>query len=783
LRHARTDARALAAAACVAAALGCGTRGVDESSLLPEPGRARVFESFERASSWAVDSADDPAALSRSSAHASHGSRALRVVFKRGERRKVSVRREVALDLTGARAVSLDVLTAARGVKIAVALVTCPGWTYFESVQAAVSSGDGDDGDAADADAAPKPVWRRVTFRLDVPRFKSAESGWRTTALLANVDRVERLLIVVYTEGDGEGEVYVDNIAFDRPRAEVLRSFPPANVEVRRADHSARVWGRFEIEVAFEASHKSPFDVREIAVFADVRTPSGTTVRVPGFPDAGGVWRVRYMPLEPGRHTYELSVQNAVGRRTLAPQPFFVSGSVAPGPVRVTSGAGRHFEFASGAAFYPVGLNVAWSADFRPHFEKFAKAGGNLVRVWLAPWCLPVASRSDAGEIDLEAADALEGVLDLAHANGLRVQLVLAYHGEFGSGQDQWRTSPYAARNGGGCAVPADFFSLPEARARFRALLRYAAARYATHPALFAWEIMNEADLVPSHSDDDVIRWHRSMASYLRACDPVGRPITTSVAEMGRLAELDSLSELDFLQAHFYRERVDRGVLDHLAEHARHSKPTFIGEFGADWRATVDQSDSEGVRLRTGLWLSLASPGSGTAMPWWWDTQIEPNRLHALWEPVSQLARRIDRRGKDWRLVHEGYAGESPTRTLVHGAVTRTEGLLYFYDPAVLEDVTRTPSVMPDGGKITLEGLVDGEYRVEVWEPTRFSPSREGTARARDGRLTLELPARDTDFAVRFHATAAAGPGIARDGKRDGAGDRTRARAPGGQTE
>ena len=416
---------ALAASALVVAAAGCGPGEVDEASILPAPGSLQIFESFERSSSWAVDSADDPAALSRSKARATHGSRSLRVVFKRGERRKVSVRREVALDLTGARAVSVDVWTAAKGLKLAVALVTCPGWTYFESSSVDVSPTGVSPGEG-------EPGWRTVTFRLDVPRFKSAESGWRTTAPLANVDRTERLLLVIYTEGDGEGEAYVDRIAFDRPPAELLRDFPPSNLEIKRRDVAARVWGRYEIEATFEASHGSPFDSRQVYVFADVRAPSGRTARVPAYPDADGVWRVRYMPLEPGRHTFELAVQNAVGRRTLEPQPFFASGEVAPGPVRASPRDGRHFEFASGAPFYPVGMNVAWSADFRPHFEKFARAGGNLVRVWLAPWCLPLASRSEAGEIHLEAADRLERVLDLAKEKGLRVQLVLAYHGEFG---------------------------------------------------------------------------------------------------------------------------------------------------------------------------------------------------------------------------------------------------------------------------------------------------------------------------------------------------------------
>jgi hypothetical protein len=80
---------------------------------------------------------------------------------------------------------------------------------------------------------------------------------------------------------------------------------------------------------------------------------------------------------------------------------------------------------------------------------------------------------------------------------------------------------------------------------------------------------------------------------------------------------------------------------------------------------------------------------------------------------------------------------------------------------------------MPGGGKITIEGLVDGEYRVAVWEPTGFGPSREETARARGGRLTLVLPDRDEDFAIHFHATRATEPGLAREGVGDKARDRT----------
>ena len=279
-------------------------------------------------------------------------------------------------------------------------IVTVPGWTYFESRSAAVGPGD------------EEPGWRTVRFGLDGPHFKSAESGWQPTSLPSNVHRTERLLLVLYTEGDGEGEVYVDRISFDRPRAELLRSFPPTNVESRLRRLGAKLWGRLEVDVTFEASHGNPFDYRQVVVFADVTAPSGRTARVPGFPCESGVWRVRYVPLEQGRHTLELSVQNAVGRRTLAPEAFYVSDRAPPGPVRISPRDGRHFEFASGDAFYPLGMNVAWAADFRESMAYYkdstAEAKSKLVGTDFVT--LPEAvylktqdyARPDDGKVDTE---------------------------------------------------------------------------------------------------------------------------------------------------------------------------------------------------------------------------------------------------------------------------------------------------------------------------------------------------------------------------------------------
>ncbi len=758
----------LAAAAAAAAALpGCvpatdDAAGRSTSSL-------EVFDGFEHDTRWVVDSADDPARLTRSTAKATEGKRSLRVEFEAGEKRKVLVRRDVSLDLSDAASVAFDVSTGNEGVMVAVAFVTDPGGVYFESSPAAIppkkKTSSAKPGTAKDTASAggPEPArWYTVRFRLDGPKFKCADTNWQPRSHLANAEKTERVIFVVYTGTDEKGEVLIDNLRFDRPPETIMSAVRPRILAVKPVGAVARQWGRYDVSVEFEASYASPFDPYELSVYADFRAPSGEVHRVPGFLDAGGFWRGRYMPLERGAYAYHVGVRNAVGSATSAPRRFVVNASSPPAPVGISARDPRHFELATGEPFYPVGMNVAWAGDFEPFFKGFAGAGGNTVRIWLAPWSLGVASRTVAGEIDLEKADRLERVLDLAARYGLRVQLVLAYHGEF---DRAWKESPYAAMNGGPCAVPGEFFTDSRARAAFRGLLRYVAARYASHKAIFAWELMNEADLVPALSTKDVVYWHREMARVLRYYDPVEHPITTSVSRVGALAELEELKGIDFLQVHAYGRKVDAAILDQVAAHARAQRPSYIGEFAGSFRAAPDQSDTNGVRLRAGLWLSLASPASGTAMPWWWDTHIDGNGLYRHWKAVSSLARKVDRVGKRWRFVNEALASSvegAPRGARVQGILTRTEGLLYLYDPQVLADTTRVPYVLPQGGTMILEGLVDGEYTVEIWDGSDVIPSRRASARASGGKLPVTLPRSRADFAVYFRAKRAAEPGLRR---------------------
>ena len=79
-------------------------------------------------------------------------------------------------------------------------------------------------------------------------------------------------------------------------------------------------------------------------------TCGGETKTVKGFYDGGGQYKVRFLPEQSGEYTWKVSgVVRSSGKETCVP------AQEAHGPVRAV---GTHFEYASGAPFFPFGTTV-----------------------------------------------------------------------------------------------------------------------------------------------------------------------------------------------------------------------------------------------------------------------------------------------------------------------------------------------------------------------------------------------------------------------------------------
>jgi outer membrane protein assembly factor BamB len=155
-------------------------------------------------------------------------------------------------------------------------------------------------------------------------------------------------------DGSGQLACYVVGSRASRPvpslvvRAHRSKDGPKAR--------SVPLWGRFETQVSNPRSYANPFtDVTLNAVFT---SPSGKRVRFFGFYDGdgrghqqGNVWKMRFMPDEPGTWSYTCAFSDgapgAAGVFRCATQ------GANPGPLRVDPHNRRCWVFADGSRFWP----------------------------------------------------------------------------------------------------------------------------------------------------------------------------------------------------------------------------------------------------------------------------------------------------------------------------------------------------------------------------------------------------------------------------------------------
>jgi hypothetical protein len=436
---------------------------------------------------------------------------------------------------------------------------------------------------------------------------------------------------------------------------------------------SADISGRYD----------NPFDPDQIAVDAEVTTPDGRVVSVPGYydqpfqlsmrdgreelaTDGPAVFRVRFTPTTAGPHSITLTARDVSGTVKSAPLPFTATpagGQDARGFIRVSKAAPAYFVHDDGSSYFAVGENVCWSgwrrpiADYTKWFDSLGHAGGNWARLWLAfnekglEWSAKptekpgIGTYQGLGRYALDNAWRLDWILSLAEKDGIRLTYCLGTYGEFKEGgyfnEGAWVSNPYNARNGGPCATPDEFWTNELARKFYKQRLRYAVARWGHSPYVFAWEFWNEVD----PKSPAVVAWTSEMAKYLKSIDPNRRLVSTTYGNDAIWQD----PNIDFTMSHMY------GTADGTADFTdqirreaksflRFGKPYLLAEFGIDWQTGDQKWDPDGhaINMHNGAWASLASGSAGTAMMWYWDSYIDPKNSYKVLTPVRNFADTID---------------------------------------------------------------------------------------------------------------------------------------------
>ena len=359
----------------------------------------------------------------------------------------------------------------------------------------------------------------------------------------------------------------------------------------------------------------------------------------PPVPEGDPYFAVRFMPQEPGEHTFRL-VQAG---RVLHEGRFRCVESGLPAPVRVSRKDPTYFELVDGTPWLAVGLNMCWASGGRTHdyerwLPRLAQAGGNFVRLWMCPWCFGIEWGGPAGVYRTAEAYELDAVMRRAQELGIRVMLCLDYHGALVPNEN-WPSNPYNAAQGGPCAEPRQFFTDETAVRLYMQRLRYLAARYGSYGNLAAWEFFNEVDLTDAFDAETVAAWHGRMGRYLRSIDPYEHARTTSYAAPAGDPVISRVPEVEFVQTHDYASTDWAEDVAYWIRSNRElfGKPAIIGEFGL-----TGGQDAEGMYLHNALWASVMSGSAATALIWPWDNYVDARDLYHHYASLARFANGVN---------------------------------------------------------------------------------------------------------------------------------------------
>jgi hypothetical protein len=269
----------------------------------------------------------------------------------------------------------------------------------------------------------------------------------------------------------------------------------PAPEGLSLSTPQAEVWGRWE--AAFQAAGAT---TPETELRLHLTSPSGREHRVDGFWDGGSVWRVRFMPDEPGRWTFRTTASPAVpgldrqsGGFTAAVSNDTANPLLRHGRIR-TAAEGYHFEHADGTPFFWLG-DTSWNGpllaaedDWEVFLRDRAQKRFSLIQFVTTQW--RAAEGDEHGRLAYTGFENLRINPEFFQRLDQRVDAINR-HGMIAAPVLLWALGTAEGNPG----------FLPEDQAI--RLARYMVARYGAHHVV--WFLGGDGD----YSGDQVERWRR----------------------------------------------------------------------------------------------------------------------------------------------------------------------------------------------------------------------------------------------------------------------------------
>ncbi len=259
----------------------------------------------------------------------------------------------------------------------------------------------------------------------------------------------------------------------------------------------------------------------------------------------------------------------------------------------------------------------------------WTKAGGSrFVRLSLDNLGMGYTNR---GAVDPNWAAQWDQILDKAEADGVYALPTFStwFDWNAGVGYSTWKSNPLSVANGGPAEAPDELLQKDsETQALWLAWMQSVVKRWKGRHNILAWEIFSEVNLVSGATETAGIDFVNRAAASIRSADPMGRPVTASLAETGTWPKFYRDTSIDFINVHPYPPsgELDRTVISMVHNAlAAYRRPVLIGESGLS-AATPDTPDGKltvapnaSIGIRHAIWAGMVSGAMNGRSLWWED--------------------------------------------------------------------------------------------------------------------------------------------------------------------
>jgi hypothetical protein len=373
------------------------------------------------------------------------------------------------------------------------------------------------------------------------------------------------------------------------------------------------------------------------------------------------------------------------------------------------------------------------------------------------------------GEINDGWSNNWEHFFDEAETNGIYVL-------PFFTGWENWNTSvpntwsknPFNSINGGPAKDPTEIFRKDSPTQKlYLEWFKKVVTRWQKHQNIAAWEVITEVNNINGITEPDGVYLFDQLAGVARAADPQQRPISASLADIGKgdWTSFYSDKALDILDYHPYPYTATLDLSEKLLSdvarlRVKYNKPIIIGESGLNALPPDDKLGSGNlpnahIGIEHAIWTEIVS-GTMNGRALFWEDSFGMYFTSLGW-PYLQKYTDIERPAANFTNGID-FSGFQPLKSTISSdiwgaTIGNDKMVLGWYRDA--SSVAPNWSMKPEVSKQTVTITVLGS--AANWQ-VDFYNSKDGTtilssvAVSRKGSaITIPLPDFQDDIAFKLY--------------------------------